>query len=85
MPPKWPAPWLAWFMVNQGDVFVSGALTQLLRCNAALLDRPADHRREFTHQTIGDLPGHRELALALEFLDRGLGVGTDLPVGFSWP
>jgi Transcriptional regulator containing an amidase domain and an AraC-type DNA-binding HTH domain len=41
------------------------------------VDRMADHGGEFTHQTIGHLSGHRELAVALEFRDRGLGVRTD--------
>src|ERR1700738_195430 len=44
--------------------------------NRQLVDRPADHRRQFAHQAIGHLPGHRDLALALKFLDRGLGLGA---------
>src|ERR1700688_2746122 len=42
----------------------------------ALLDRVTNHGDEFAHQAVGHLPGHRQLALALEFDDRGLGVGT---------
>ncbi len=46
----------------------------LFRSNALLVDRMTDHSGEFAHQAIGHLPGHRQLALALEFRDRGLGV-----------
>src|SRR5476651_623960 len=42
-----------------------------------LVDRLAHHRGEFMHQAIGHLPGYGDLALALEFRDRGLGVGAD--------
>jgi hypothetical protein len=34
----------------------------------------ADHGRKVAHQAVGQLPGHRELVLTLEFLDRGLDV-----------
>ena len=37
----------------------------------------ADDSGEFAHQTIGHLSGHRQLAISLEFRDRGLGVGAD--------
>ena len=43
-----------------------------------LFDRPAGHRRQFTHQPIRQLPGDRHLAVALELLDRRLGVGADI-------
>src|SRR5258708_37711671 len=42
-----------------------------------LLDRPSSHRDQLAYQPVGHLPGHRELALALKFLNRGLGVGAD--------
>ena len=38
-----------------------------------------DHRGELLHQAVGHLAGHRELAVAFEFCDRGLGVRTDRP------
>src|SRR5690242_5389909 len=44
------------------------------------IDRMADHRGKLAHEALGDLPGHRKLALTLEFLDRGLGVGADVAV-----
>ena len=39
-----------------------------------LVDRMAGHGDKVAYQAIGDLPGHRQLVLALELLDRGLGV-----------
>ena len=44
---------------------------------AALVDCVTDHRRQFTHHTIRHLSGRRDLAVAFEFGDRGLGVGAD--------
>src|SRR2546430_5348681 len=59
-------------------IIISFAMTlQMGACPAPLLDRMPDHRRELLHQTIGHLAGHRELAVALEFRDRGLRVRAD--------
>src|SRR5437762_10867028 len=41
-----------------------------------LVDRMADHGGEFTHQTIGHLSGHRQLAAAPASRARSLGVGA---------
>jgi hypothetical protein len=49
----------------------------LAAVSPALVDRMADRRGEFVNQAIGQLPGHRYPAFALEFLDRGLGIGAD--------
>src|ERR1700736_5291558 len=45
--------------------------------NKNLVDRVTDHRGEFAHHSIGHLAGRRDLALTLEFRDRGLGVRTN--------
>src|SRR5689334_14335416 len=45
-----------------------------IRSFAKLLDRPARHRREFADQTIGNLRGHRQPAISLEFDERVSGV-----------
>jgi len=37
----------------------------------------ADHGCEFAHEAVRHLSRDRDLALALEFLDRGLGIGTN--------
>ena len=43
----------------------------------ALVDRVTDDSGEFAHQAVRHLPGHGDLAVALELLDRGLGIGAD--------
>src|SRR5262249_11859184 len=42
-----------------------------------LFQRAAGHRRQLAHDAVGGLARDRQLALALEFLDRGLSVGID--------
>src|SRR5262249_57495717 len=42
-----------------------------------LLQRAAGHCGELAQQPVGDLTGHRQLALALEALDRGRGLDAD--------
>jgi hypothetical protein len=44
------------------------------KSHLALVDRVADHRRQFAHQPFGHLPRHGKLSRPLEFLDRGLGI-----------
>src|SRR5262245_10702598 len=44
---------------------------------ARLFQRPARHGGKLAGDAVGELPGDRQLALALEPLDGGLGIGID--------
>ena len=72
---RWPLPGHPARWVHAGGI-ISTSHEARLKC-APLVDRPPGHRRELLHQTVRHLPGHRQLAVTLEFRDRGLGVGAD--------
>lgn len=48
-----------------------------LRQRGSLFQRSAGHRRQLAHEPVGGLTRDRQPALALELLDRGLGLGID--------
>jgi hypothetical protein len=57
--------------------FQSHGIDDRPAANSKLVNRVTDHGGQFADKTIGDLPGHRQLAVALEFLNGGLGIGAD--------
>jgi hypothetical protein len=63
--------------VTRTGIHPASSAGHRLSLENALIDRVAGHGDEVAHQVIGDMPVYRELVLALELLDRGLGVWTD--------
>src|SRR5262249_37943891 len=53
------------------------------RADEILFQRSTGHRCQLAHDAVGGLARDRQLALALEFLDRGLSVGVDDAAGLD--
>src|SRR5262249_59138547 len=49
------------------------------------IELAAGHVGHLAHDPVGGLAGRRQLALALEFLDRGFGLGVDDPARLDLP